>query len=373
MNELDTRLAALRGGTPPVNFSARAIAGLTANPGCARRALLDASGADKGLISARVGFPVRFGQSTFALARGRAFEEQIKANGAAQLLALLRERLGLAIEEASYLTLEDVGEHTGREVRAAHTANLLLRAARDPDDAGTLFDHPMLRLTVAGHTAYLEPDLVAFKVGGRFHVVEIKSFAVIDGQVDSEQVTAAARQAAVYVLALRELLADHDLDPEIVSHEVLLVTPANFANTPVVSVLDVRKQLAAIRRVLARMSRIETLLEDLPEGVTFDLAPDAEGNPTRDPAELSAALHQVPARYRPGCRAHCELAAFCREEARRDDSLDVFGPALSGLLGGVDTVSAALSLADGSRRPAEEEADIARALRHAESLRCSLP
>ncbi|WP_119727649.1 hypothetical protein [Thermomonospora amylolytica] len=372
MNALDTRLAALRGGTPPAGFSARAIAGLTANPGCARRALLDASGADKGRISARVGFPGRFGQSTFALARGRAFEEQVKADGAAQLLALLRERLGLAVEEAAYLPLEDVGEHTGREVRAAHTANLLLRAARAADDAGTLFDHPMLRLNVAGHTAYLEPDLVAFQVGGRFHVVEIKSFAVVDGQVDSEQVTAAAQQAAVYVLALRELLADHDLDPEAVSHEVLLVTPANFANTPMVSVLDVRKQLAAVRRVLTRMSRIDSLLEALPEGVTLDLALDAEGNPTRDPAELSAALHQLPARYRPGCRAHCELAAFCRDEARRADSLDVFGPALGGMLGGVDTVSAALALADGTRAPADDEVEIARALRHAESLRCGL-
>ncbi|SEG54070.1 hypothetical protein SAMN04489712_106134 [Thermomonospora echinospora] len=372
MDSLNTRLAALRGGTSPVGFSARTIAGLNENPGCARRALLDASGADKDRIGARVGFPGRFGQSPFALARGRVFEEQIKANGAAQLLRLLREKLGLTIEEAAYLPLEDVGDNTGRELRARHTTAQLLRAAREGDDAGTLFDHPMLRLRVAGCTAYLEPDLVAFQVGGRFHVVEIKSFAVIDGQVDGEQVTAAARQAAVYVLALRELLADHGLDPETVSHEVLLVTPADFTNRPVVSLIDVRKQLAAVRRVLARMSRVETLLDALPEGVSFDLAPDDDGDPTRDPAELAAALHQIPARYRPGCRAHCELAAFCRDEARCADSLDVFGPAVGGMLGGVDTVCAALGLAEGTRAPAEDEAEIARALRHAETLRSGL-
>ena len=65
--------------------------------------------------------------------------------------------------------------------------------------------------SVGGHLAYLEPDVVAFQVGGRFHVVEIKSFAVIDGQADEESVAAAAMQAAVYVLALQDLLTAEDL------------------------------------------------------------------------------------------------------------------------------------------------------------------
>ena len=38
-------------------------------------------------------------------------------------------------------------------------------------------------------------------------MVEIKSFSVIDGQADGEKVAAAAIQSAVYVMALRDLLA----------------------------------------------------------------------------------------------------------------------------------------------------------------------
>src|SRR5438270_10649604 len=41
------RLAELRGPVPPRHHDARTIAALTANPGCARRAVLDAAGVDK--------------------------------------------------------------------------------------------------------------------------------------------------------------------------------------------------------------------------------------------------------------------------------------------------------------------------------------
>ena len=78
---------------------------------------------------------------------------------------------------------------------------------------GTMFDHPLLRLEVGGRHAYLEPDLIAFQVHGRFHVIEIKSFAVIDGRADGDKVAAAAIQSAVYVLALRDALAELGISP----------------------------------------------------------------------------------------------------------------------------------------------------------------
>ena len=76
------------------------------------------------------------------------------------------------------------------------------RAALTASGSGpALFDHPLLGLDVAGQRVHLEPDLVAARLAGRFHVVEIKSFAVIDGQADPAKVSAAAIQSAVYVLA----------------------------------------------------------------------------------------------------------------------------------------------------------------------------
>ena len=136
----DARLDTLRGSTGPLSHTARTIAALTANPGCARRAVLDAAGADKTLIAAHAGFPQAAGASQLPVRsrlRGAAFETQVKANGAADLIRLLRGKLGLTLPEVSYADLEQVGGNTNRDVRYRRTRALLPRAARHPDQAGT--------------------------------------------------------------------------------------------------------------------------------------------------------------------------------------------------------------------------------------------
>ena len=102
----------------------------------------------------------------------------------------------------------------------------------------------MLRLQVGGHRAYLEPDVVAFQINGKFHVIEIKSFAVIDGQADEESVAAAAMQAAAYIVALQDLLTAESLPAAAVSTDVILVTPENFTPNATATFLDVRKQVS---------------------------------------------------------------------------------------------------------------------------------
>ncbi|MFD1930324.1 hypothetical protein ACFSKW_02430 [Nonomuraea mangrovi] len=359
MNGLD----ALRGTTPAKPHDARAIAALAANPGCARRALMDGAGVDKDRAARHLGFPAPFGQSPFAITRGNAFEALVKADGCAELLRMLRELLRLPIDEVAYQDVHNVGAH----LRHTHTRALFDRAARE--EQGTLYDHPLLSLRIAGHTAYLEPDVVAFQRGKQFHIVEIKSFAVIDGQADPAAVAAAARQAAVYVLALRTLLEELGHDPLRVAHDVVLVCPENFANRPVATLVDVRRQLAVLKRQLARMTSIDRLLAELPDGVTFDLRPDDEGVPTRPAAELAEALHQVAARYAPDCLSTCDLCFFCRDEARRDGASDLLGRQVRDALGGVATVEEALELAEGRRDPAPGQEEIARLLRDAERLR----
>ena len=316
MNGTEARLAQIRGRALPRSHNARTIAALASNPGCARRAILDAAGADKQRIAAYAGFPAPFGQSRFALARGNAFEAQVKADGGAELLTLLREHLRLPIPEAHYDDLSEVGGNTSMDLRHARTKNLLARAATSSQDAGTMFDHPLLRLEVGGRHAFLEPDLIAFQLHGTFHVVEIKSFAVIDGQADGGKVAAAAIQSAVYVLALRDALAEQDIPPEAVNHETLLVCPENFSNRPVATFIDVRKQLTVLRRQLSRMARIDDLLDLLPPGLTFDLEPDDTGVPRRNPAGLAEAIRKVDARYAPECLNTCEMCYFCRDEAK---------------------------------------------------------
>jgi hypothetical protein len=367
VNTTQARLDRIRGPVPPRNHNARTIAALSANPGCARRAVMDAAGVDKQRIAAHAGFPALFGQSQFALARGNAFEAQVKANGCAELLRLLRHHLHLSIPEASYDDLNEVGGNTDQQLRHTQTRHLLARAAASGGDAGTMFDHPLLRLQVGGQRVYLEPDLLAFQLHGRFHVVEIKSFAVIDDQADGGKVAAAAIQSAVYVLALREVLAELSIGPATVADEVLLVCPENFSNRPTAAVLDVRKQLTVLHRQLSRLARIDTLLAPLQPGLNFDLAPDASGTAQRPADELADAISTVPARYIPECLNSCEMCFFCRHEAT--GATAALGRAALDDLGGVEHLATVLSLARATAEPGPGQAEAAVLLRGAARLR----
>jgi hypothetical protein len=332
---------------------------------------MDAAGLDKPRLAAHVGFPAPFGQSRFALARGNAFEAQVKAGGGAELLTLLREHLRLPIPEASYDDLCEVGGNASLELRHARTRNLLAHTVRPGPgrDAGTMFDHPLLRLEVGGRHAYLEPDLIAFQFRGQFHVVEIKSFAVIDGRADGAGVVAAAIQSAVYVLALRDALAELGVPPTAVADETILVCPENFSNRPVAASLDVRKQLTVLRRQLSRLGRIDDLLDLLPDDLTFDLDPDDTGGPQRQPADVAAAIRHVEARYAPECLSTCEMCFFCRDEAH--GATAALGRDARDDLGGVEHIATVLRLARGAEPPGEDSdmAEAAGLLRTAARLR----
>jgi len=365
----EARLTRLRGRALPKSHNARTIAALATNPGCARRAIMDAAGVDKQRLAAYAGFPAPFGQSRFALARGNAFEAQVKADGGAELLTLLREHLHLPIPEAHYDDLSEVGGNPSLDVRHARTKSLLAAAAAASTAEGTMFDHPLLRLEVGGRHAFLEPDLIAFQLNGKFRIVEIKSFAVIDGQADGGKVAAAAIQSAVYVLALRDALAEQDIPPDAVADETVLVCPENFSNRPAAASLDVRKQLTVLRRQLSRIARIDDLLDLLPPGLTFDLDPDDTGTPRRKPADLTDSIRQVDARYEPECLNTCEMCYFCRDEAR--GGTQALGRDAHEDLGCVEHIATVLRLARGTHVPAAgtDLAEAADLLRTAARLR----
>ncbi|MET9181438.1 hypothetical protein ABZX88_24905 [Kitasatospora aureofaciens] len=358
---LAQRLAELRGPAPQRSLNARSLAALAANPGCRRRAVLDAAGVDKSVLAARLGRPAPFGQSPFAIARGLVFESRLKADGYAALLEPLRAHLGVPADDRAPLLVPDLLHRSGPAVRADRTADALARAAADPD-AWTLLDHPMLRLAVAGSTAYLEPDALVVH-GGRCTVVEIKSFPVLDGSADPAKVGAAARQAAVYVLALQHAaaaaaglpLADDPYTeqglPGSPRTSVLLVCPKDFGNRPTAVAVDVRRELATTRRQLSRMTGIGRLLAALPPGTDFDLATDEDGAPARSAEQLTAAVEAVPAAYSPDCLSTCELGFHCRARARRDDRVEQLGRGVRGQLGSIRTVAEALAAASGAGTP----------------------
>ncbi|MGA5702379.1 hypothetical protein [Peterkaempfera bronchialis] len=354
------RLARLRGPAPQRSLDARALAALAANPGCRRRALLDAAGVDKAALADRLGTPAPFGRSPFAIARGHVFESRVKADGYAELLLLFHRHLGLPEPGDAEVAVPDLLPRAGNAVRAERTRQALAEAADRPG-GWTLLDHPMLRLEVAGSPAFLEPDAVVIRPDGRWTVVEIKSFPILDGSADPAKVGAAARQAAVYVLALRETAADlagtkPDPDPYAApdglaaapDHTVLLVCPKDFSHRPTAAVVDVRREIAVTRRQLLRMTRIDRILDALPADADFDLATGDDGSPARSTEQLGGSVAAVPAAYSPDCLSTCELGFHCRQEARCAGSVEQLGRSVRGELGSLHTVSAALAAAEGA-------------------------
>ncbi|MEU6390615.1 hypothetical protein [Streptomyces sp. NPDC046939] len=354
------RLAELRGPDhQPRPLDARALAALAANPGCDRRALLDGAGVDKAKLADALGAPAGFGQSQFALARGNVFEARVKADGGAQLLHLVHARVGGDAPEPTpdLIRAPDLSA-AGPEGRTARTA-LALREAVQAPGTWTFLDHPMLALDVAGSPAFLEPDAVVVHPDGSWTVVEIKSFPMIDGAADAAKVGAAARQAAVYVLALEEVAARLPDSGAHVRDRAVLVCPKDFSNLPAASAVDVRKQLSVTRRQLRRLTRIEDIADRLPPGTVLD--------PDRPAAELTAAVEAVPATYAPECLAACELAFHCRARARAEGAVTSLGRALRAELGGLTTVDAVLAAARGETGDPDDPT--VAALRRAAALR----
>lgn len=338
---LRRRLAELRGGpdVPPRPLDARALAALAANPGCRRRALLDGAGVDKAAVARALGAPAPFGQSQFAFARGNSFEARVKADGGAELIRLLCASTGETPPEPGAVALPDLSAD-GPAGRTARTRLALERpqagetggTADGADGGWALLFHPMLALEVAGSTAYLEPDAIAVHPDGSRTVVEIKSFPILDDSADAAKVGAAARQAAVYALALGE--------PGVagaVREHALLVCPKDFSNLPTAHGVDIRKQVATTRRQLARLTRLEEIAAALPDGTVFD--------PSRPVPELTAAVESVDAAYAPDCLSTCELAFHCRDRARAAGAVESLGRSVRGELGGFTTIDAVLSAA----------------------------
>ncbi|MFD5494698.1 hypothetical protein ACTWJ9_21340 [Streptomyces sp. GDS52] len=319
-------------------LDARALAALAANPGCARRAILDGAGVDKARLAGALGSPSVFGQSQFAFVRGNAFEARVKADGGTELLRLVHERLDRSAEPPAGARVPDLTA-SGPQGRAART-ELALEEATRARGRWSLLDHPLLALDVAGSPAFLEPDAVVVHPDGSWTVVEIKSFPLLDGAADPAKVGAAARQAAVYVLALEQVAARLTAVPAPrVRHRILLVCPKDFSNLPTASAVDVRKQRAVTARQLARLTRIEDIAGALPEGICF-----APGLPRE---RLTEAVESVPASYAPECLSACELAFHCRDRSRAQGAVTSLGRPVRAELGSLTTVEDVLAAARG--------------------------
>ena len=372
-------LAALGDAIGTRSASARSTAALLSNPGCERRAVLDAARVDLAVLAERLGAPAQFGQSPFAIGQGNRFEERIKSEDYAALIEAINEVLGIfdGVTELRSVNLERVGKLRGRKLivaRAEATAEVLSSIARGDADAPHVIDHGVTTLDVGGNTVYLEQDALAFRDGEHLRICEVKGFPIIDGTASPAKVGGAARQTAVYVASIQDTLVAQGFDPGLVSAEVLLICPKNFSIGPVAVLVDVDREVRSLRRQLRRRSVVGDIIQRVErdskaEGVKVkNLVADAqEAKPGSKKSRKSAAalVNQLPFRYQPECLSSCDLARHCRTCSQKADDPGWLGGDVAGLLGGVGSISDAIALADGSA-PSAEQAEVAALLRNAQ-------
>ncbi len=364
MTNTPGRLESFRGEFPLQPLNARRIAGALEAPGCERRTALDAARINLDKLASLVsGLPMDR-QSPFAIARGNQFEQQVVANGMAEVVSLARRHLDLEIPEVRQHDLsasalkEAYPGVTGskmNELRATLTRQRALEMLNDPTHAPNLIRHAMTRLDFGGETVYLEQDVLAFAVNGRIHVIEIKSYPRIDGRADPVKASATVRQTAVYVLSLQQLMLEIGASRDLVNTTTLIVLPENLSFRPTAVPIDIDMQVRRLQRQLATVPRAAEILDAVPVGIRLPAHPADGASPDEVATAATTAkeaLAPLSPRFTDGC-VSCPLFPHCRGEAELHRSTARLGSAVAGACGNVTDIAVALDLAKGGRTPAD--------------------
>jgi hypothetical protein len=367
-------LESFRGEFPRQPLNARRVAGALEAPGCQRRTALDAAAVNLDKLGSLISGAPRDRQSPFAITRGNQFEQQVVANGMAEIVSLARRHLDLEIPEVRQYDLsvsalrEAYPRVTGaqmNELRARLTRQRVEEMLTNPPQAYNLIRHAMTRLNFGGETAYLEQDVLAFAVDGRIHVVEIKSYPRIDGRADPTKASATVRQTAVYVLSLQQLTVEIGAPPDVVNTTTMIVLPENLSFRPTAVTVDIDMYVRRLRRQLAAVPRAAEILDAIPVGTQLPAHPGDEAGSDELAAAATAAreaLASLPPRFTDGC-VSCPLFSHCRDEVELHRSTARLGSAVAGACGNVTDIAAALDLAEGRRAPTNaSEAAVAAAL-----------
>lgn len=375
---IEYSLATFRGHVPLKAPNARSLAAAIENPRCTARRVLDAAGVDKAALAARIGPSPTEAQSVFASNRGTRFEAAVKADSYAVLVDLLR-REGFRVGTVRVLPLRALhpinpgNPDVALLARATATRHAIVDMVAEVVTAPNVIDGGAIRWDFGGATARLETDGIAWRIGSQIHVVEIKSFPIVDGRGDPEKVGAAAWQASVYVAAIADLLAAAGLDPDLVATDVLLICPRNTSLVPTIVCVDVARQVRALRRLLVGRMGVDEALARVGADATLDTTGLDDEAAAR---HLAGVLERLGTNYLPSCLAACPLSFHCRDHARGIGDPSGLGSDVRASLASVATLPRAVALADGA--PAgvaetEAAAMLVRAQRLIASARASLP
>jgi hypothetical protein len=354
---LEHRLDEIRGGAPRRSPTVRVLAGYAQHLGCSLATLGFTAGVNFDRLLAGTSYQAPFGQSPFALARGNAFENLLRADDYATTRELFRALPGFPASGARVVNLRRgyPKDSTGMSRRAADTLNLLRQIVRGDPAAPHLIDGAVLTAAIGGRTAYFEADALAAFADALVRAAEIKSFPKVDDRVDPEKLAAALDQVAVYILLTRDVVGRLGSDPErLVSDRALLVTPKNVGMQPTLSEQRVTRRIERTRKLLASIPDPAEVVAAVPAGVSFGPVADTTADRRVRLDVLEDLADRVGTCYEPTCLATCGNAKFCRERAFRAGTPNVTGTSALRLLPEIQTLDRAEELTHGAAPTAAE-------------------
>lgn len=296
-----------------------------------------------------------FGQSPFAMARGQMFENYLVRNDGEVLVAALQRDANFSLPSPRIVDLRKgyPRNYTGLQLRAKQTKHLLLDIIKQKTGAPHLIVGAVFEAPIAGIPSFLEADAVAARDSGhpQIYTGEIKSFPIVDGRIDSQQLGKATDQAAVYQLLLQMAVDEVGGDPSVVSPTAMIITPVNTGFQPRVSSLDISARVQRTRELLEVVPDLDELASKVPAAASFEIVANKDNDDGQRLDTLAVIADAAGVRLCSSCMTACPLFRFCRSRAHAGAELTVLGDTASRLLPGIDTMADVRRLSNGDPAP----------------------
>jgi hypothetical protein len=284
------------------------------NPQCHANVVSAVHNVKMGLVARRENPSApREGQSVFALARGRTFEDGLVRDDGSRLLEALRRAVVLSADArhfADHRTVANGGKVADLDT-AVQLGHTFLASLAD----GTTFDGAIASLTVRIPRGIMLPeallviDVLAVHASGprpMIAVGEVKTYADQGGHTSRHDLATARAQMGLYVHALDVTLDGLGLADRIdVSRQGFLVLTYPGSNQPSVrSGEDLTYQLARARRGF-----------ELMEQSALSLNGEYGGGDDDDPESLVDLVRHADTHFQDSCLTFCERADHCHQRA----------------------------------------------------------
>ena len=340
-----------RGTAPTAGNNSREVAKYVATGRCPTRGLCLAAGVSTDRLLRGTRYEVPFGQSPFAIQRGRKVEEVARAHDAEPI------RLRAEAEFGPYprwqvfdVTLLYKKPNWVVGVRA--TRDALVQILRGAGDAPTLVFGAAFAYKLKKRIQHYEADALLVTPLGVIHVIEVKSFPKVAGQTDGKMLGEALAQSSIYVLALRALVADLGGPvASTVSNEVLVFTPENFRLRLTSTKKNVERRARYTEEALRQMPAISEYRAAVPTKFTFGEVADPVRAEEDRLKPLEAIAERVGTCFGPECLGNCGLFRFCRERQYRERKLAALGPEVTNLLPGIESWDDVIDLSEEKTAP----------------------